>query len=139
MVCCPLCGVRPARRWTRKGDWTIVRCSGCNLLITWPRPDAQTLARIYADEGYYDARNMGSAAAAAWAERARGILDNLGFLPRSVLDFGAGAGHFVFALREMGIIADGIEASPSGRAAARRLHGVELRAGMSDDCRDRFH
>ncbi len=73
---------------------------------------------------------MGCDAREAWGHRARAILDALAFSPRSVLDFGAGAGHFVNALREAGIAAEGIETSPSGRAAARRMYHLELHAEL---------
>ncbi len=118
-VSCPLCGIRTARPWAREDGWTVVRCSGCGLLITWPRPDDATLAGIYGDQRYYEDRSMGCCARAAWTQRARAILGTLGFSPRSVLDFGAGEGHLVNGLREMGLAAEGIETSPSGRAAAR--------------------
>jgi 2-polyprenyl-3-methyl-5-hydroxy-6-metoxy-1,4-benzoquinol methylase len=81
---------------------------------------------------------MGRSTKGPWIQRARGILDVAGFSPRSVLDFGAGEGHFVSALRELGSAAEGIETSPAGRAAARQLHGVELRAEISGAQGDQF-
>jgi SAM-dependent methyltransferase len=133
-----LCGICPSRPWTREGDWRVARCSGCDLLITWPRPDEATLAGIYGDQSYYERRSMGCGARAAWSHRARGILDTLGFSPRSVLDFGAGEGHLVNALREVGLAAEGIETSPSGRTAARRMYDLELRAEVPADLCDQF-
>src|SRR5690242_21748357 len=106
-VCCPVCGVCRSRPWTRENKWKVVRCSGCDLLITWPRPDDATLAGIYDDRRYYESRSMGSGAGTAWNERARAILKTLSFSPRSVLDFGAGEGHLVSALRRMGLAAEG--------------------------------
>jgi SAM-dependent methyltransferase len=137
-VCCPLCGISPSRPWSEEGDWRIVRCSGCGLLITWPRPDDATLARFYGEESYYESRTMGRGATAAWNQRARAILEAVRFSPRSVLDFGAGEGHLVRALREMGIAAEGIDTSPSGRAAARRMYDLELHAEGSADLCGRF-
>ena len=116
----------------------MVRCVGCDLRITWPRADDATLARIYEDEGYYNSGGMGHTASGAWRERARGILGVLQTRPGSVLDFGAGEGHFVHALREMGLIAEGVEPSPAGRAAARRLYGLDLRSEVSHDLNGRF-
>lgn len=78
-VCCPVCGTCRSRTWTREYKWKVVRCSRCDLLITWPRPDEATLARIYGDKGYYERRSMGSEAIAAWNQRARAILEMLGF------------------------------------------------------------
>ena len=138
VVSCPLCGLVGARLWIRHGEWTVVRCTGCDLRITWPRPDEGTLARIYEDEGYYDSGGMGHTASGAWLERARGILGALQTRPGSVLDLGAGEGHFVHALREMGLMAEGVEPSPAGRAAARRLYGLDLLCQVSHDLHSRF-
>jgi SAM-dependent methyltransferase len=81
---------------------------------------------------------MGCSARAAWNQRARAIVETLGFSPRSVLDFGAGEGHLVNALREMGLAAEGIETSPSGRTAARRMYDLELRAEVPADLCGQF-
>jgi SAM-dependent methyltransferase len=55
-----------------------------------------------------------------------------------VLDFGAGEGHLVNALRELGLVAEGIETSPFGRAAARRMYDLELHAEVPADLCGRF-
>jgi 2-polyprenyl-3-methyl-5-hydroxy-6-metoxy-1,4-benzoquinol methylase len=81
---------------------------------------------------------MGWSARVAWSHRARAILDTLGSSPRSVLDFGAGEGHLVNALSEMGLVAEGIETSLSGRVAARRMYGLELHAEVPADSCGRF-
>lgn len=137
-MCCPLCGIHPSRPWVTSGDWKVVRCSGCDLLITWPRPDEATLAGIYGDKSYYEGRNMGCCAREAWVQRAQAILAILGSAPRTVLDFGAGEGHFVNALREMGVGAEGIETSPPGRAAARRMYDLELHVDLRADLQGQF-
>ncbi|MDP3994144.1 MAG: class I SAM-dependent methyltransferase [Candidatus Doudnabacteria bacterium] len=49
-----------------------------------------------------------------------------GRLPKKVLDIGAGSGHFVYQLRQMGIDCDGVEISESGIAFAKEVFGVEL-------------
>ena len=124
-VDCPLCGPRAARPWTRDRGFTVVRCAGCGLRITWPPPDAATLAAAYAGD-YYEARDMGPLPDGAAAERARGILGRAGMVPTRVLDFGAGQGELVRSFRALGIEADGVEPGPGGRAQARALHGIDL-------------
>ncbi|MEJ7825442.1 MAG: class I SAM-dependent methyltransferase [Solirubrobacteraceae bacterium] len=52
--------------------------------------------------------------------------------PATVLDFGAGEGHLVRALRDAGIDAHGVEPSPAARANAAREQGVELVASVGD-------
>ncbi len=81
---------------------------------------------------------MGCSARTAWPQRAQAILETLGISPRSVLDFGAGEGHLVNALREMGLAAEGIETSPFGRVAARRMYDLDLRAEVPADLCGQF-
>jgi SAM-dependent methyltransferase len=123
---CPGCGRVEARRWWRVGPWRVVKCCRCGLGITWPRPDPVQLERFYAD-GYYDERGMGESAAQPWLARAAALIGLLPSRPASVLDVGAGQGHFVAGLRELGIPAEGIEPLLDGRRAAYRIHGLALR------------
>ena len=124
-VDCPLCGPREARPWTRDRGFTVVRCAGCGLRVTWPRPDEATLAAAYGSD-YYETHAMGRPPAGASALRARGILGRAGMAAPRVLDFGAGQGDLVQGFRALGIEADGVEPAPGGRADARTLHGIDL-------------
>jgi len=103
-----------------------VRCRGCGLLRTWPPPDKATLASLYGSGDYYQYRSMGAASEAAWVDRTREIIESLPRRPASVLDFGAGEGHLVHALRQRGLEAEGVEAFPTGRQAARERYRIEL-------------
>lgn len=132
IVECPSCGPQPARPWTRLGEWTVVSCDRCGLRITWPRPGPEVLARVYAENAYYEDTGMGASAAADWPERARGILGLIPADVRSVLDLGAGEGHLVAALKAVGVEADGIEPSPAGRQAARQIHGLDLGTRLAE-------
>lgn len=49
-----------------------------------------------------------------------------GRMPKKILDIGAGSGHFVYALRQMGVDCDGIEISSSGRKFAKEVFDVVL-------------
>jgi len=138
VVPCPVCGGSPSRHWARVQRWSIVRCTRCGLLITWPRPDPGTLERLYGDEIYYDDRAMGAPAKAAWLERAAGMLQELPLHPQTAVDLGAGAGHLVNAMNRLGIQAEGIEPSPAGRALAERLYGLRLQSAVSDGLVGRF-
>lgn len=133
---CPLCGPSPARLWRRHAGFAIVRCRGCGLLVTWPPPSDDELRAFYARADYYAAHGM--ADARAWGERARGLLVHVPAAADSVLDFGAGEGHAVAAFRALGLRAEGVEPSPSARAAARRAHGIALHADLADLPRDAF-
>jgi SAM-dependent methyltransferase len=127
---CPLCGPAPARVWRRHGGFTIVRCGGCGLLVTWPRPSDDVLRAFYARADYYSAHGMPGAE--AWGARARGLLAHVPERVTSVLDFGAGEGHAVAAWRAQGLRAEGVEPSPPAREAARRRHGIDLAADLAE-------
>ena len=103
-----------------------MRCRGCGLLRTWPPPDRATLGSLYGSKDYYEDRSMGAASESAWVDRAREIVESLPRRPASVLDFGAGEGHLVHALRRRGLVAEGVEPFPAGRQAARERYGIEL-------------
>jgi SAM-dependent methyltransferase len=103
-----------------------VRCRGCGLLRTWPQPDRATLASFYGSGDYYKYRSMDAASQVAWVDRAREIVESLPRRPASALDFGAGEGHMVHALRQRGLQAEGVEPFPTGRQAARERYGIEL-------------
>ncbi|OGY46847.1 MAG: hypothetical protein A2840_02710 [Candidatus Buchananbacteria bacterium RIFCSPHIGHO2_01_FULL_47_11b] len=49
-----------------------------------------------------------------------------GRLPRKVIDVGAGSGHFVHTLRQMGVDCDGVEISKPGQEFAKEHFNVEL-------------
>ncbi len=95
--------------------------------MTHPRPSPEELDRVYKSGDYYQSRGMGEVRDTAWRERATGVLRTSGTQPHTLLDFGAGEGHLVHAMRESGIAADGVEPFALGRAAARERYGVELR------------
>ena len=113
-----------------------MRCRDCGLLRTWPPPDAAVLRRFYEDPSYFATRT--DDARGAWAQRARQVLAALGGPAGAVLDFGAGEGHLVRALRDAGIAAEGVEPSPAARANARREQDVGLWSDLSELADRRF-
>lgn len=135
---CVLCGEGwGVPRWG-SGPWEVVACGRCGLLRTWPPPAAGILNEIYEGAAYHAARSVGWSTAADWRGRARSVLDSVPSRPTSVLDFGAGPGHLVRALREEGIAAEGVEPYGAPRAQARRDHGIELAPGILADWTQSF-
>jgi SAM-dependent methyltransferase len=129
---CVLCGGTAARSWRSDGGWQVLRCTGCDLLATWPRPDDATLRRLYESPEYFDERSMGSAAVEAGLAQAREILQRLPSADGPILDFGAGTGHLVRAARALGVRTDGVEPSRTARALARDLYGIDLMSNLPD-------
>jgi hypothetical protein len=127
---CVSCGGTTARDWRAEGGWQIVRCEGCGLLATWPRPAAATLSAIYESPEYYDERAMRKPAHEAWISRAREVFNALPAATGPLLDYGAGSGGLVHGAREIGVEADGVEPSATARELARTLYGVDLMPGL---------
>lgn len=127
---CPVCGRQPGTSWLRQSEWEILRCSRCELAMTWPRPSADLLAEIYSSRDYYATREMDDEASQATITRAREILAHHSRPVRRVLDFGAGEGHLVAAFRSLGIEAEGVEPSAAGRREARRRYDLDLREDL---------
>lgn len=125
---CYLCGSSARGIAFREGAWSVVKCPRCSLLQTWPQPDEATLASIYDAPAYFDTREMTRAAADGGVARARTILADLRPGTSRLLDFGAGTGHLIHGLREIGIAADGVEPTDTARGTARDLYGLELHA-----------
>ncbi len=78
------------------------------------------------DASYYEDRGMGPEAAGAWFERAEELLCLLPPNVTSLLDWGAGLGHLVAALRRRGLDAEGVELSSAAREMAWQRNGVRL-------------
>jgi SAM-dependent methyltransferase len=135
---CASCGATSARHWRTEGGWQIVRCRGCGLGATWPRPDAATLSKLYESHDYYDERWMGTDTDQAWQARARQVLAALPAIRGPILDFGAGSGGLVHGLRSIGIDAEGVEPSAAGRALARDLYGIDLMPSLDDVSHSRY-
>jgi SAM-dependent methyltransferase len=129
---CQVCGATRARVVRSEDPWKVVRCRGCGLLATWPLPSEHDLEQLHDDTEYYSARGMGAAAdREAWRGRAEQVMNMVPEAAESVLDFGAGTGGLVSALRDLGYQADGVEPSAAGRALALDRYGVELIPALS--------
>lgn len=120
----------------RGGDWSVVRCCGCGLSATWPRPESHLLDAIYDEPAYYERRS--DPHQGAWLLRAESIVTALPAAPSSVLDFGTGEGHLVAAFRHLAIHADGVEPSPAARAVALSTHGIALAPSLPRETHRRY-
>lgn len=107
-----------------------MRCLGCDLLRTWPQPDPSVVHDLYEQDAYHDSRTVGWEDDAAWHRRADGVLAALPGTPAAILDFGAGRGHLIRALREMEILTEGVEPAAAARAHARDTHGIQVFATL---------
>jgi SAM-dependent methyltransferase len=119
-VSCPACGGTVVR-WR----WGLDRCEVCRTAVT-------AEAAPPADPRGYgpDSPRLAAASApvlALFDRRRLALLRKVAPPPGRLLDAGAGRGRFVAAAGAAGYSAIGIEPSPGAVAAARDLHGAELR------------
>lgn len=115
------------------GHLDIVRCRQCGLLMTNPRDDEATLARVYAalEDATYDVeddnRRRTARAFLEWIER---------FRPQRgrVLDVGCASGLFVAVADHAGWQVTGLEASSGASARARaRCPRATFVTGLLED------
>lgn len=134
---CPVCGAV-----SKKSVLKLVvygahyhECSECTHHFVINRPRSGVLKDFYSKSARYAATYTSKKTVdlrlkqvaipkAKWAiEQYRKIY---GSYPRSILDVGAGAGHFVQACRKMGFSANGIEVSQPSRDFCRENFGFDL-------------
>ncbi len=117
MADCPMCGatdfvrLRTPERWIGdrhfdqlRGRLGLVRCGGCSLIFTNPRPSAEQLAAFY-DGDVYECHQ--TAPTAETTNKAAHVLGRVerhlpADAPRTLLDYGAGGGTFLLDARASG-------------------------------------
>lgn len=132
-VGCPLCGSRQSVLLIQAPDpqapadpaeYRVVRCTGCGMAFTNPRPTAETIGLAYPVEyGPHQGvkqtarrRHWWSRPMARWRGRRELAWQGQGRL----LDFGCGAGSFLLRMHEAGWRVVGLDASP---AVVQRIRG----------------
>ena len=133
--CCPICECRRSEPRLSFYGAHYHECSGCSHHFVVNRPTAAEIEAFYAEgesyqTTYADKRTAEARVQQVALPKAHWTLEQFerlyGRRPRSVLDVGAGCGHFVQACRQLDIPADGLEISPAGRRACKELFGFEM-------------
>jgi len=134
---CPVCDYKTAQNNVLIEIYgaQYTRCPQCMHHFVRARPSKQALEEFYAhnqdyQKTYADPKTLErrmqdiSLPKAEWVcEEYQRVFDRK---PVSLLDVGAGSGHFVHACRQMGLVADGVEISASGRKFCKENFGFEL-------------
>jgi 2-polyprenyl-3-methyl-5-hydroxy-6-metoxy-1,4-benzoquinol methylase len=114
------------------------RCRRCGHVFVGSQPPRGILTQLFSDSETHSAAYVDKEALATRMQQVvqpklHWCLQHFeraypGRRPASVIDVGAGGGHFVAAVNGMGISADGYELSASSRDFAREAFGLTLRS-----------
>lgn len=134
---CPICGTDSAGSVPRLTVYGAAyhQCPTCSHCFVINRPTKAALEQFYASDAHYaatytDVRVAETRVRQVAAPKAEWMVAQFqrlyGRRPQSILDVGAGGGHFVHACRQMGLEARGIELSAASRAFCRDHFGFDL-------------
>ena len=134
---CPICN-EDASNSTPKViiyDAEYIQCNSCTHVYVANRPTKTAIEGFYLNDVTYAATYTNKTAAESrlnaiavpWLKwTMETYKKHHGHYPKSVLDVGSGAGHFVEACRRAGLKADGIELSDSSRKFSQEIWGIDL-------------
>ncbi len=147
---CPLCGSAAAVFVTKgfdringlPGSFSIVRCNGCSLMRTNPRPTTDTMSFYYPDDyGPYRYTRVepGQPAPVSkrWKRAIRRLMDTRAtavpdLAPGRMLEIGCASGAFLHAMQRKGWAVQGVEFSSSAAQSARDA-GLNVFTGSVDN------
>jgi 2-polyprenyl-3-methyl-5-hydroxy-6-metoxy-1,4-benzoquinol methylase len=137
---CPACGgdIANAIEAFRIFDVPYCRCESCGHGFVRTRPSKDALKELFSSSEEHSSAYLDREAAerrlhAIIAPKLDWVLDvyagAIGGKPASVIDVGAGGGHFVAGASRAGIAAEGWELSAPSRGFAKSVFGLDLRGG----------
>src|SRR5262245_11674543 len=119
--------------FTQHDPARLLACSGCGLLLRWPRPRQAELRRTYECDEYAPERLEEMVVSQRWLYRRKiPLLSVLLGQPKRVLEIGSFVGGFLEAAREAGWYAVGLD---PGRQLARdcRRRGLRVIEGTFEE------
>jgi len=130
-VTCLLCGAEASRALHEEPPYRVLRCGGCGLAFTDPRPDEKELAALYT-QGYFEKYifpdDAGAAAASRTADEQVQILQMFK-KSGTVLEIGCGHGNFLRAAKNHGWRAAGVDIAPDAARYVEKTHGLPVAVG----------
>ncbi|MFA4833308.1 MAG: class I SAM-dependent methyltransferase [Patescibacteria group bacterium] len=134
---CPICGSGAKDRPEVFNVYgaTYVKCEECSHYFVKKRPTKNALEEFYSKDNQYqstytDKKTVETRVQQVAMPKAEWVIQNFekiyGRKPKSILDVGAGSGHFVSACKNLGIMANGVELSQAGRDFCKENFGFEL-------------
>ena len=134
---CPICKceTKDARVILNVYGARYAKCSNCSHYFIKERPIKKDLEEFYSKDiqyqsTYADKRTTETRVQQVAIPKAKWVIRHFeriyGRKPKSILDIGAGSGHFVHACRNLGIMTTGVELSKTGRSFCKENFGFEL-------------
>ena len=132
---CPICHHKETTKALKIYNAQYVQCENCTHYFVNAIPTKESLNEFYKKDKEYqstyaDPRTTQTRIDQVAKPKLKWVVEQYERLysrkPRTILDVGAGSGHFVRACRDEGYMAVGIEPSLSGRKFASETLKVEL-------------
>jgi len=139
---CPICDQTEFTHFLDAVDYTvskdtfsIVSCTNCGFHFTNPIPSIEKIGDFYKSESYisHSSTNKGLINKLYQIVRKRTLKQKVNLVKRvgngnSILDIGAGTGHFLNACKQAGLDTLGLEPDADARKFANDNFGVELKS-----------
>lgn len=139
---CPICSHSEFTPFLKAVDYTvsnetfsIVACNNCGFHFTNPIPTIEKIGDYYKSENYisHSSTNKGLINKLYQAVRKRTLKQKVKLVKRlakgnTILDIGAGTGHFLNACKTAGLNTLGLEPDTDARQFAKENFGVELQS-----------
>ena len=147
---CVVCAADDARAYKRgmyaigEQPFDLVRCRDCGFVYVDPRPDGESLARLYEDPDYYtEGYNLGVETENYFERRAELLemydatveqieRERLG-QRGALFELGSAGGFLLEAARRRGWTVRGVEVSPVAAQYSRREFGLDVFEGLLAD------
>jgi 2-polyprenyl-3-methyl-5-hydroxy-6-metoxy-1,4-benzoquinol methylase len=113
------------------GAFSLVQCSGCNLVYQNPRPSQSEIGSYYPVETYHPFRALhqgGEVLVAPLVQKRVHFLSSK-IKPGKVLDVGCGSGHFLLAMQQKGWHSLGVEPNEAAARLAREKSSLNIVTG----------
>lgn len=140
---CPVCGASSFKEVLKapyfRGDgelFSIKECTSCQFWVTSPRPDNDELGKYYDSANYISHNNSSKSLMDKVYQMVRsyslkkkvGLINSIDNGNKSLLDYGAGTGHFLLEAKEAGWKVNGVEISDDAREVALKDNSLKLLA-----------
>ncbi len=119
---CPACGLERSRFAFEVAGFVHVRCAGCDTLFVAALPPADQVEATYLAPDYHSSAEGQEQRMRSEADTRAQILRKFGC--RDVLEIGCGPGHFLDAVRELGLRVEGVDRARTAAGARARGHTI---------------